>query len=303
MGIMAEKEARREQNKEYAPRQVEHAASLDEIEQGSLMDFSGKGCNVGIVNRFSSNKPYLLGESLESRGFKVELLNLSDMSIRDSTVFHRGKIVDVGVVISRLSENIYRGTADLFLALESQGILLWNPSSVLSVCADKLVTQELLSAADVPVVPTKPVFPGHVVMNQEVVKPRIGAGGRDVLFSGQVPLTTIESWVSQPYVGSPESFRRVLTVGSDIIAVYERIPQPGIQVNNIDKGGTRRFLTVDDEVRKIVNQILNVLSDSAVLGIDLTSDFSVLEVNGAPGIPDVCLNQVADKLSDKLNSL
>lgn len=271
---MAEKEARREQNKEYAPRQVEHAASLDEIEQGSLMDFSGKGCNVGIVNRFSSNKPYLLGESLESRGFKVELLNLSDMSIRDSTVFHRDKIVDVDVVISRLSENIYRGTADLFLALESQGILLWNPSSVLSVCADKLVTQELLSAADVPVVPTKPVLPGHVVMNQEVVKPRIGAGGRDVLFSGQVPLTTIESWVSQPYVSSPESFRRVLTVGSDIIAVYERIPQPGIQVNNIDKGGTRRFLTVDKEVRKIVNQILNVLSDSAVLGIDLTIEFS-----------------------------
>lgn len=300
---MAEKEARREQNREYAPRQVEHAASLDEIEQGSLMDFSGKICNVGIVNRFSSNKPYLLAEALKSRGFKVELLNLSDMSIRDSTVFHGDKAVDVDVVISRLSENIYRGTADLFLALESQGILLWNPSSVLGVCADKLETQELLSAADVPVVPTKPVFPGHVVMNQEVVKPRIGAGGRDVLFSGQVPLTTIESWVSQPYVGSPESFRRVLTVGSDIIAVYERIPQPGIQVNNIDKGGTRRFLTVDDEVRKIVNQILNVLSDSAVLGIDLTSDFSVLEVNGAPGIPDVCLDQVADKLSDKLNSL
>lgn len=300
---MDEKEARREQNKEYAPRQVEHAASLDEIEQGSLMDFSGKICNVGIVNRFSSNKPYLLAEALKSRGFEVELLNLSDMSIRDSTVFHGDKAVDVDVVISRLSENIYRGTADLFLALESQGILLWNPSSVLGVCADKLETQELLSAADVPVVPTKPVFPGHVVMNQEVVKPRIGAGGRDVLFSGQVPLTTIESWVSQPYVGSPESFRRVLTVGSDIIAVYERIPQPGIQVNNIDKGGTRRFLTVDDEVRKIVNQILNVLSDSAVLGIDLTSDFSVLEVNGAPGIPDVCLDQVADKLSDKLNSL
>lgn len=300
---MAEKEARREQNREYAPRQVEHAASLDEIEQGSLMDFSGKICNVGIVNRFSSNKPYLLAEALKSRGFEVELLNLSDMSIRDSTVFHGDKAVDVDVVISRLSENIYRGTADLFLALESQGILLWNPSSVLGVCADKLETQELLSAADVPVVPTKPVFPGHVVMNQEVVKPRIGAGGRDVLFSGQVPLTTIESWVSQPYVGSPESFRRVLTVGSDIIAVYERIPQPGIQVNNIDKGGTRRFLTVDDEVRKIVNQILNVLSDSAVLGIDLTSDFSVLEVNGAPGIPDVCLDQVADKLSDKLNSL
>lgn len=300
---MDEKEARREQNKEYAPRQVEHAASLDEIEQGSLMNFTGKICNVGIVNRFSSNKPYLLAEALKSRGFKVELLNLSDMSIRDSTVFHGDKAVDVDVVISRLSENIYRGTADLFLALESQGILLWNPSSVLGVCADKLETQELLSAADVPVVPTKPVLPGHVVMNQEVVKPRIGAGGRDVLFSGQVPLTTIESWVSQPYVGSPESFKRVLTVGSDIIDVYERIPQPGIQVNNIEKGGTRRFLTVDNEVRKIVNQILTVLPDSAVLGIDLTGDFSVLEVNGAPGIPDVCLDKVADKLSDKLNSL
>lgn len=260
---------------------------------------------LGIVNRFPASGVYKLGEHFERNGILVYRLDLSLFSFTQKEngslqVLYDNNDVEPNIILWRLSENLYPATKLLAETLESQGKTLINSAHTLTLCGDKFSTHQALAVNSIPTVDSLPGVPGQKVEEGMIAKPAQGAGGRSVIFGSNkavIPLDTIEPWIVQPFVGSGDSFIRVLVVNGEALSAYRRIPSEGTQVNNVEAGGTRLFIPLTEELVSLSVRAAATCG-AVVAGVDLTGEpYRVLEVNSNPGLPPELVSVTADALT------
>jgi glutathione synthase/RimK-type ligase-like ATP-grasp enzyme len=270
---------------------------------------SEKGPRVGILNRFNSGSPYLLGVALETIGFDVIRIDLQDLTSRGGgkLAYEGGEVPDFDVLLWRLSENVLPATDRIrFFGLFDRPILQVNRMPAIVLCGDKRQTFAALIAAGIPAVPTLAAFPGNQISAGLVAKPARGAGGRDIIYGGHetssVPLNTTEAWVVQPDVG--DDFIRVLVIDGQAIASYIRIPAEGMRTNNIEAGGQRVFTAPSRDVLDLALAAADVCG-ADIAGVDIVlpgerTGLAVLELNANPGIPPGMIDAAAVALGPVL---
>jgi glutathione synthase/RimK-type ligase-like ATP-grasp enzyme len=126
--------------------------------------------------------------------------------------------------------------------LTARGVRVLNDARALLGANDKLWTERLLAAAGVPHVPTSLLRPGERLLEEPpfVVKPRFGAGGRDVVRcdtaaerAGTVAALAAMPWFKrygalvQPYLPPLGHELRILVAGTHVAGATIRVTAPG----------------------------------------------------------------------------
>lgn len=294
---------------------------------------------VGVINRFrvSDLNLYRIGQALEAERASWIPLPLSRFHVvrdnargvpaacfldRDGDIALERDLPSLGLagILWRVSENIWSASRDLIEALEPSHRMI-NSAACIRVCSDKWLTYLALTAAGIPTVATRLVLPGapapRMGTDMTVIKPAVGAGGRDVraIRPGEVTNGT-ELLVAQPLLAAPaHTHVRVLVCGGQPVAAIHRVPPSesptdSLTVNNIDVGGT----PVPADLAPVADlaEIAATTVDGHIVSVELVPDMdgkmSVLEVNSAPGLDGIgsvsavnCYETVAKAVVKMLN--
>lgn len=263
--------------------------------------------HVGVVNRYvpGTRASYPLGLALRRVGAIYVPVDVRDVGGAlggpgPPHVTIGGRDLDdlrLDGLLWRVSENDFYQFSDAQRLLAAR-LPMVNTLPCHQICMNKWSTSVALAAEGIPVVPSTLVLPGNPVPTfphrATVIKPVVGARGRGVRVAaaGSVPAIT-EAYVAQPLVSTAiEDQVRTLVCGADVVLAAHRVPAAtptgGLQVNNLEAGGTPRPARVGP-VREIATAAAQVLG-GVLLGIDLVrwnGAWAVLEANSAPGLSGI----------------
>jgi gamma-F420-2:alpha-L-glutamate ligase len=220
-----------------------------------------------------------------------------------------GKIVALpDFVIPRL------GSATTYFALatirhlERLGVLVINPSHAIETVKDKLYTQQILAASQLPVpktmlakFPLDPELVGRQLGFPVVIKTLSGAKGNGVFLAETMEkftdlMTLIESTNSnvniifQEFVANSRGHDlRVFMIGGRVVACMERIATDGSFKANISRGGEARAYDLTPEIELLSIEATRQVGLD-VAGVDLLFDdnhYKLCEVNSSPGFKGI----------------
>lgn len=188
--------------------------------------------------------------------------------------------------------------------LEQLGVEVINPSASIESVKDKLYTQQILAATNLPVPKTLLVkFPVDSGMVQQhlgfpvIVKTLYGSRGTGVYLSETRPafddlMSLLAATQGNANIILQEFIQasyghdlRVLVVGGRVIACMERIANDGSFKANISRGGTGHRFDLSPEVELLALEAARVLGLD-IAGVDLLFEqdgFMICEVNSSPG--------------------
>lgn len=192
--------------------------------------------------------------------------------------------------------------------LERLGVLVLNQSTAIETVKDKLYTQQILAASNLPVPKTMLVkFPIDVELVKKqlgfpvVVKLISGSKGSGVYLSDTPEnfedlMTLIESTKSsaniiiQEFIASSHGRDlRVFMIGGRAVACMQRVSTDGNFKANISRGGDAQPFALTPEIEMLaIETVREVGLDIA--GVDLLFDadhFKVCEVNSSPGFKGI----------------
>jgi hypothetical protein len=159
----------------------------------------------------------------------------------------------------------------LYAVLEQAGFYLPHPTSLATVCNDKLATILYLSDSPVPPIPTVRIGPGRDLVYDEwtgtiadlpypaVAKPSAWCASRGInlardshdvrglLSLAQGGDTTM---VFQPYLGGRTADYRVYLIDGEVLGVLVRQPGDGALYTQFSTGGSLHYTPLPDELRE-----------------------------------------------------
>lgn len=236
----------------------------------------------------------LIFAALERRG-------LSYVQVDDRTLVHR---------LGGTGGPRYRGVLNRIMShtrsvyatriFEATGHRVFNPSGVVDVCGDKILTSLALVRAGLPhpatvlaVTPDAALEAIEQVGYPAVLKPAVGSWGRllSKVNDRDAAETLIEHKQSlrspihnvyyvQEYVDKPDRDLRVIVIGDEVVAaVYRRSDH---WITNTARGATTAVCTVTDELRSLALRAATAVG-GGILAVDLLEraggELLVTEVN------------------------
>jgi [lysine-biosynthesis-protein LysW]---L-2-aminoadipate ligase len=236
----------------------------------------------------------LIFAALERRG-------LAYAQVDDRTLVHR---------IGSPSPVRYRGVLNRIMShtrsvyatriFEATGHRVFNPSTVVDVCGDKILTSLALVRAGLPhpetviaVTPDAAIEAIERVGYPAVLKPAVGSWGRllSKVNDRDAAETLVEHKQSlrspvhnvyyvQEYVDKPDRDIRVIVIGDEVVAaVYRRSDH---WITNTARGATTAVCTVTDELRSLALRAADAVG-GGILAVDLLErtdgELLVTEVN------------------------
>ena len=236
----------------------------------------------------------LIFSALERRG-------LAYTQVDDRTLVHR--LGDPGPVRFRgVLNRIMSHTRSVYATriFEASGHRVFNPSTVVDVCGDKILTSLALVRAGLPhpetvvaVTPDAALAAIERIGYPAILKPAVGSWGRllSKVNDRDAAETIIEHKQSlkspvhnvyyvQEYVDKPDRDIRVIVIGDDVVAaVYRRSDH---WITNTARGATTAVCTVTDELRSLALRSATAVG-GGILAVDLLEradgELLVTEVN------------------------
>ena len=233
----------------------------------------------------------------------VSALNVSEdgLIFEDEGLKLNGVIVrDVGA--GRCEEMGFR--LDCLRRMEDITVL--NAPDVIFACADKHITQHLLSKADIPSPPTVVIQSEHEAvrwigrLGEVVLKPPYGYEGRgmvrvrahepDIDKRVHEMLCAHGVLIIQQFVPCAGD-TRVLVVGKKVVGCVRRVPKEGGWLSNIAQGGRAVRARCTPAMEELALSSAEAVG-AAFAGVDIiqntqTDDSYVLEVNATPSFRTV----------------
>lgn len=261
----------------------------------------------------------LIFAALERRG-------LPYVQVDDRTLVHRlgapGAVRHRGVLNRIMSHTRSVYATRIF---EATGHRVFNPSGVVDVCGDKILTSLALVRAGLPhpetvlaVTPDAALEAIERVGYPAVLKPAVGSWGRllSKVNDRDAAETLIEHKQSlrspihnvyyvQEYVDKPDRDLRVIVIGDEVVAaVYRRSDH---WITNTARGATTAVCTVTDELRSLALRAAAAVG-GGILAVDLLEraggELLVTEVNHTMefhGLAAVAEVDIADLVVDHVD--
>ncbi len=192
--------------------------------------------------------------------------------------------------------------------LERLGVVVANRAEAIEIVKDKLYTQQIMAASNLPVPKTMLVkFPIDVDLVQKqlgfpvVIKTISGAKGSGVYLSESAKnfedlMTLIESTKSNANIILQEFITnsrgrdlRVLMVGGRAVACMQRLSTDGNFKANVSRGGAAQPYPMTPELELLTIEVTRK-TGLDIAGVDLLFDddhFKVCEVNSSPGFKGI----------------
>ena len=225
------------------------------------------------------------------------------------TVIIDGEVVALpDFVIPRLGASTTYFTLAVIRHLEQLGVYTINNSQSIEAVKDKLFTQQILAAENIPAPDTMLAkYPVNVDLVEEkfgfpvIVKTLSGAQGTGVfLSSNKDKFRDLMSLINatnqdaniiiQKFVAySKGRDLRVFIIGGRAVAAMERRAADGNFKSNLSQGGTATKVKITPEIEWLATETARILG-LEVAGIDLLFDgdhFQVCEANSAPGFKGI----------------
>jgi gamma-F420-2:alpha-L-glutamate ligase len=250
----------------------------------------------------------------ERRGVDLDILRPAQLDLivtRDDRKSIRldGRVVALpDFVIPRLGAGATYFALATIRQLERLGVTIINAASAIETVKDKLYTQQILAASQLPVpktmlakFPLDPELVGKQLGFPVVVKTLSGSKGSGVYLAETEEkftdlMTLLESTnaniniIFQEFIaGSHGHDLRVFMIGGRAVACMERVATDGSFKANISRGGEARPYPITPEIEMVsIEATRQVGLDIA--GVDLLFDadhFKVCEVNSSPGFKGI----------------
>ncbi|MGI0078502.1 MAG: lysine biosynthesis protein LysX [Nitrososphaerales archaeon] len=261
---------------------------------------------------------------LENRGAGVQMIDgkLQVLPL-DSSSF-----TSVPELVLERCVSFYRGL-NIASTFEAHGIRVVNPSSVLGLCGNKLLTSQILSRYGIPTPRTVVAFSSESAMQAIeavgfpcVMKPIVGSWGRHV-----VPIRdreTAEAMIEmreqqgdsmqtiyyiQEMIKRPPRDIRCIVVGDDVVTSVYRYSASDSWKTNVALGGRTEPCKLTSELEDIVLKASQAVG-KGILGVDVMEreggEYVVHEVNGTvefKGAQTATTFSIADRMADYALSL
>ena len=264
---------------------------------------------IGIVawDLEDPDSPELARTSLDL-GHDTTMFFLADVGCRSVGSFveptiNAEPVAEFDIIISRGEiryENAQLDHERYSLLCQVPGVTVIDPADAYLRAESKLLGLQRLSAAGLPIVPTRAcrnlaeVADALADWGEIVLKPSFGFGGRDVERVRHLAedrqiveqlLMKYQSLICQPYYPHPDGDLRITIVGDEAPLNMNRIPAPSGWKSNVKSGGTSRVVTPDPELIEISRRAARVMGVT-IAGLDFlpTPDgHRIIEFNVCPG--------------------
>jgi gamma-F420-2:alpha-L-glutamate ligase len=206
--------------------------------------------------------------------------------------------------------------------LERMGVHSFNSSQSIGIVKDKMFTQQVLAASDLPVPKTMLARqPVNIELVEKqlgfpaVVKTISGSQGRGVFLcdtkSGFEDLMQLvnateskANMIIQEFIKSSKGRDlRVFVIGGKVVACMERLAKEGDFKANFSRGSEVRQFKTSPEIEWLATESARILGLD-IAGIDLLFDgdhFKICEANSSPGfkgIESCCNISIPDEIYD-----
>lgn len=186
------------------------------------------------------------------------------------------------------------------LLCQAPGVTVVDPADAYFNAESKLMGLQRLSAAGLPIAPTRAcgdlaqVADALSDWGQIVLKPSFGLGGRDVERVSdlgedrptvELLLKKYQSLICQPYYPHPDGDLRVMIVGDEAPLKMNRMPPPSGWKANVKSGATSRVVDPGPELVEISRRATRIMG-LTIAGLDFlpTPDgHRIIEFNTCPG--------------------
>lgn len=227
---------------------------------------------------------------------------------RDTVIIDGDLVALPDFIIPRLGASTTYFTLAVIRHLEQLGVYTINSSQSIEAVKDKLFTQQILAAENMPAPDTMLAkYPVNVDLVEEkfgfpvIVKTLSGAQGTGVFLSSNKDkfrdlMSLINSTnkdaniIIQKFVASSRGRDlRVFIIGGRAVACMERRSADGNFKSNLSQGGTARKVELNPEIEWLATETARILG-LEVAGIDLLFDgdhFQICEANSAPGFKGI----------------
>ncbi len=248
------------------------------------------------------------------RGIELDILRPNQLDLivtRDDRKSIRldGKIVALpDFVIPRLGAAATYFALATIRHLERLGVTIINTANAIEAVKDKLFTQQILAASNLPVPKTMLAkFPleEELVVKQlgfpVVIKTLSGAKGSGVYLAEDAGkfadlMTLLESTnanlniIFQEFIAASHGHDlRVLVIGGRIVACMERVATDDSFKANISRGGEARAFALTPQIEMLAIEATRRVGLD-IAGVDLlfdTDHFKVCEINSSPGFKGI----------------
>ena len=250
----------------------------------------------------------------QQRGIDLRVLSPNQFDLivtqddRDSVIID-GEVVPLpDFVMPRLGASTTYFALAVSRHLERLGVYAINTSSSIEAVKDKLYTQQILAASNMPVPKTMLAkYPIDVDLVEEqfgfpvIVKTLSGAQGTGVFLSERkskfrdlmdlINATNRDAnIIIQEFVASSRGRDlRVFTIGGRAVACMERKSLDGNFKANLSQGGIASKVELTPEIEWLATETARIL-ELEIAGIDLLFDgehFKICEANSAPGFKGI----------------
>lgn len=272
--------------------------------------------NTQLINRLTQANFDV--EVLEPKYFDIIVSRSTSRSIR-----YKGERVEMpSLVLSRTGSGTNYFTSALMRQIEKFGIPVINDANSVDIVADKLLTSQLLTRANISI-PKTMLVTGTVdldLVEKEigfpcVVKATSGSKGRTVYlcenrkyFKDLMELLNNialkKTLIIQEFINNrPGEDLRVWVIGGKTIAAMRRTAPVGDFRANVSQGGTAEPFEITEEIDYIARHTASTLG-LQIAGIDLLFDeagYLVCEANSSPGfsgMDNYCGTDMAQKITD-----
>lgn len=246
---------------------------------------------------------------IELNIYKPEQFDLMVSRDDHKSILLEGKPVDLpDFMLVRLgASTTYFGQA-VVRQIESQGVLVLNPSSGIDKSKDKLYAQQILTSSGLPVPRTALLkFPLNSELIEKklkfptVIKTLSGSKGSGVFLAknrGEFEdlIDFIESTkgnanlIAQEFLESSHGRDlRIFVIGGRIVACMQRFSETGSFKANVSRGGNVKPYPISREIEWLAVETARML-DLDIAGVDLLFNgerFMVCEANSSPGFKGI----------------
>ncbi|MDH5806940.1 MAG: lysine biosynthesis protein LysX [Candidatus Methanomethylicaceae archaeon] len=226
----------------------------------------------------------LLINTAEKKGIYLKPIDVKELHL-DITNLEKNKEIFGEIALERCISH-FRGLY-LTAILESKGILVINPYSVVSICGNKLLTSIILTKNRVPTPRTIIAFTKEEAMKAieelgfpSIIKPVFGSWGRLIaqIKDRDVAQAILEHreemnnplyqiYYIQEMIKRPPRDIRCVVVGDEIVASIYRYSGEEDWRTNIARGGRAEVCNLDDDAKEIILKAARAVG-GGVLGVD-----------------------------------
>jgi len=276
----------------------------------------------------SSYESFRFMEVAQKRDIKIRILKPEQFDLivtredKKSIVLDNQSIQLPQFLLPRQGANTPYFSLAIIRHLERLGVHTFNSSNSIEMVKDKLYTQQVLAASNLPV--PKTIFARYplninliekVITFPAVVKTISGTQGSGVflcetknhledLMQLMDTAKTNSNFIIQEFIhNSRGRDLRVFVVGGRVIACMERISKDGSFKANFSRGGEVKEYPINEEIEWLATESARILGLD-ITGIDLLFDgkhFKVCEANSSPGFEGLekcCPVSIPDTIFD-----